>query len=211
MAWHFSIFSATQCWESRKRLKYTEHLRGLPAAPRHKEPHTKKKKNIHFVFTTPNLPPVNLLLLTSLTQLAISPHSPLALGPDQSRQIGPGTQPTIATLPPHWCAEHTDVLNSLLLSHTGLHEIHFHALPQILTRDAAKPASVATTSLVSRGNNRRDLVSTGPSSSTYLPLLHPWLAPHLNWKTTPLEQVYKQNHHSFVGTSAQMLLWKYCS
>lgn len=40
MVLDMSIFSAIQYGQSRKPLKYTLHLKGLHAAPRHKQPHT---------------------------------------------------------------------------------------------------------------------------------------------------------------------------
>lgn len=51
MALDISILSAIQSGQSRKSLKYTLHLKGLHAAPRHKQPHT--KKNFPFLLTTP--------------------------------------------------------------------------------------------------------------------------------------------------------------
>lgn len=51
MVLDFSIFSAIQSGQSRKPLKNTLHLKGLCAAPRHKQPHT-NKNNFHFLLTT---------------------------------------------------------------------------------------------------------------------------------------------------------------
>lgn len=77
MAFDFSTFSAIQSDKSRKPLKYTLQLTGLPAAPRHKQPQTNNKElplSLHN--NTPTLPPANPLLLTSSTQqtFAVSLH-----------------------------------------------------------------------------------------------------------------------------------------
>lgn len=74
----FSIFSAIQYGQSRKPLKYILHLKGLPAAPRHKQPHTNKKELLLSLHNnTQNLPTAKPLLPTSHTQLtlAVSSHS----------------------------------------------------------------------------------------------------------------------------------------
>lgn len=69
------------------------------------------------------------------------------------------------------------------------------------------PVASVNNSIVSSGNNINYLLDHH-RHNLYPSHIFDWSTHdlHLNWKTTTLEQVYKQNHQSFVGIFAQMLL-----